>query len=116
MEHPSWGAHLEKLHTSKRVRARYSIRGNDGERLILIPVARDGQQHWILVDVLDKHQYEALSRKPKNWLNEELIEFQLASAEEDEEEAPEEQADEALLEFVEEYDIESYGGDYLILD
>lgn len=113
MEHASHVANLEKLHGSKRVVPHYTIRGNNEERLVLIPVAREGEQQWILVDILDRHQYTALARKPKNWLSNEDVSFDALAEEE-----PGGQVAGPLVDLVEEYDleIEYYCGDYLILD
>ena len=69
MEYHSHGANLEKLHSHQTAKNPLcSIRVNRSKRLILTPVKQNGTVTWLLVAVLDSHQYETLSKKNKSWL------------------------------------------------
>lgn len=76
------GANLEKLnHSGKNIPLLYSIRINDKERLILTPITVQGQQEWLIIEILEDHRYDKLIM-PQMWLdgivdNEEYEQLQL---------------------------------------
>ena len=63
------GANLEKLnHSGKNIPLLYSIRINDKERLILTPITVQGQQEWLIIEILEDHSYDKLIM-PQMWLD-----------------------------------------------
>lgn len=57
----SKGLHFELLHGSQQ--NIYTIRGNDEVRLVLTPIYPEGRKEWVLIDILNHHQYDSLKRK-----------------------------------------------------
>ncbi len=57
---PSHGQNLEKLQGIKHY-APYSIRLNKKVRAICTPIKLDGQQFWVLLNIMEDHRYERMS-------------------------------------------------------